>query len=95
MTSNQVTESTTGHYKQGKLKQKMTYNPCMLIDLSQEDKRSLAENLLNICSQGADSFTQKENSLGLPLQISHFWETQNILLSNPAGLETQGIKQKN
>lgn len=32
----------------------------MLIDLSREDKHSLVENLLNIWSQGADSFTQRE-----------------------------------
>jgi len=32
----------------------------MLIDLSLEDKHSLVENLLNIWSQGADSFTQME-----------------------------------
>ena len=60
MTSHQVTESTVGHYAQGKLKQKVTYNLYMLIDLSREDKHSLAENLLNIWSQGADSFTQRE-----------------------------------
>lgn len=46
--SNQGTESTAGHYAQGKLKQKVTYNLYMLIDLSWEDKHSLAENLVHV-----------------------------------------------
>lgn len=58
--SNQGTESTAGHYAQGKLKQKVTYNLYMLIDLSWEDKHSLAENLLHVWSQGADSFTRRK-----------------------------------
>lgn len=48
MTSNQGTKSTAGHYAQGKLKQKVTYNLYTLIDLSREDKHSLVENLLNV-----------------------------------------------
>lgn len=49
-----------GHYAQGKPKQKVTYNLYMLIDLSGEDKHSLANKLLNILSQDADSFTQRK-----------------------------------
>lgn len=96
---NQGTESTAGHHAQGKLKQKVTHNLYMLIDLPWEDKHSLAENLLNVWSQG-DSFTQ-ENSLVSPPQINQCWGTQNILLSylfQPSwlgDLETWGIKQDN
>lgn len=60
MASNQGTEQTAGHYAQGELKQKVAYNLDMLIDLSWEDKHSLARELLNVLSQGTDSFTQRE-----------------------------------
>lgn len=60
MASNQGTEQTAGHYAQGELKQKVTYNLDTLIDLSWEDKHSLAKELLNVLSQGTDSFTQRE-----------------------------------
>lgn len=98
MTSNQGTESTAGHHAQDKLKQKVTYNLYMIIDLPQEDKHSMAKNLLDVWSQGADSFTQRENPrFHLYKQITA--EKHKISCfptgSNPAGLETWGHEELN
>lgn len=98
MTSNQGTESTAGHYAQDKLKQKVTYNLYMIIDLPQEDKHSMAKNLSNVWSQGADSFTQREiPRFHLYKQITA--EKHKIFYFpthyNPAGSETWGHKELN